>query len=551
MKLMKKASEPIITRKRPPDDSNDCNLERFKKRNRMEQPVRNFSSGCGIQETDRKHSKKLSPKLPVENNQLSNFRANESGRIKHETGSRTRDKCRFSDQICSKSAGAPKPKVTTTVVTQKKPWKHLDEVDTYHAKMASHNKDRSVNSQPLEYDELKGNEVADMKRNKPSFGSKHAGKVNVTPRKQPPDYSNDCDLERLKKRKRMVQADCDFSPGCGIQETDRKPLKKLSPKLAVENSSSTTSKGRFFDQTCSKSAGAQKPKVTTTVGTQRKPWKHLDKDKSVNSQPLKYDDLKRTDLAHFKRNTPSFGAKPLKNNNSEDNKPSLGSKQGKTQISEVTNTSLSQKEHNKHEKIKEVMKYFDEVYQQLYHENKLKPKREKIAHWRVPLEAAKLVQHRFKWMEPKKRVGPIWGVHTGDKFKFRSQLKMVGLHCQHRSGIDYININGMNLAISIVDSHCYSNERKSSDMLIYSGHGGLGDSGRKLPPKDQKLERGNLALINSMEEHKPVRVIRKVGDVFVYDGLYAVTRYTQKRGEEGKIVFNFHLKREPGQPPLF
>ncbi|KAI3712603.1 hypothetical protein L1987_71163 [Smallanthus sonchifolius] len=178
-----------------------------------------------------------------------------------------------------------------------------------------------------------------------------------------------------------------------------------------------------------------------------------------------------------------------------------------------------------------------------------------MAHWRVPMEAAKVVKQMLKWMEPEKSLGPICGVQIGDQFKYRSQLKMIGLHFQLQSGIDYTNIEGKNLALSVVDAHRYSNKSASSDMLIYCGQGGLKFLGRKFPPEDQKLKRGNLALKNSMDERTPVRVIRKLeglkkNEVFVYDGLYVVNHYKEKRNEEGNIVYKFHLHRVPGQPPL-
>ncbi|GJT74862.1 putative RNA-directed DNA polymerase [Tanacetum coccineum] len=112
---------------------------------------------------------------------------------------------------------------------------------------------------------------------------------------------------------------------------------------------------------------------------------------------------------------------------------------------------------------------------------------------------------------------------------------------------------GKEPGFSIVDAHRYSNEKGSSDTLTYCGQGGLTFLGGKAPPEDQKLERGNLALKNSKDEKTPVRVIRKVhgngrsNEVFVYDGLYSVIDFSEKRGEEGKMVFMFELKRLPGQ----
>ncbi|XP_076956836.1 YDG domain-containing protein At5g47150-like [Bidens hawaiensis] len=155
-------------------------------------------------------------------------------------------------------------------------------------------------------------------------------------------------------------------------------------------------------------------------------------------------------------------------------------------------------------------------------------------------------------MEPVKSLGPICGVQVGDKFKYRAQLKMTGLHCQLQSGIDYTNIEGKNLAISIVDSHRYANDPRSADMLIYCGHGGhsgLKFLGPKSLPEDRELKRGIVALKNSMDERTVIRVIKKLkfgkDEVFVYDGLYVANHYTRHRNEDGKTMFKYHLNRVP------
>lgn len=273
----------------------------------------------------------------------------------------------------------------------------------------------------------------------------------------------------------------------------------------------------------------------------------------VNSRPFENNELKNFKHTELGINKPNLRTRQAGKVKFWD---PYCSEKGDAHEQKYTTTFVSWKEKFKREKIQEAMSLFDEVYEQLFQENRLKPKGEKIAHWRVPVEAAKMVKQKLKWMDIEKVLGPICGVQVGDKFKFRSQLQMVGLHCQSQSGIDYTMIEEKNLAISIVDSHRYLNESRSSDMLIYSGQGGLGFLGRKSPPEDQKLERGNLALKNSMVEKTPIRVIRKFDwlrdnkEVFVYDGLYIVDEFTQSKGVKGKIVFKFRLKRVPGQPPL-
>ncbi|XP_071734113.1 YDG domain-containing protein At5g47150-like [Rutidosis leptorrhynchoides] len=197
----------------------------------------------------------------------------------------------------------------------------------------------------------------------------------------------------------------------------------------------------------------------------------------------------------------------------------------------------SSKEIAKREKINEAMSNFIEVYERLDEQNRLKPVIEKISTSRILEEVEKIVTRKLNWMEPEKVLGPVCGVRVGDKFRFRFQLQMIGLHCQRQSGIDYKKIEGKNLAISIVDSHRYSNERKDFDTLNYCGHGGHGVMGGKQQIEDQKLERGNLALKNSKDEQNEVRVIRKIEEagrnhVYLYDGLYTVSKFTRERSKE-------------------
>ncbi|KAK9198300.1 hypothetical protein WN944_013484 [Citrus x changshan-huyou] len=83
---------------------------------------------------------------------------------------------------------------------------------------------------------------------------------------------------------------------------------------------------------------------------------------------------------------------------------------------------------------------------------------------------------------------------------------MIGLHLQIQGGIDYVKHKGKILATSIVASGGYDDNLDNSDVLIYTGQGGNVMNGGK-EPEDQKLERGNLALANSIHEQNPVRVI--------------------------------------------
>ncbi|KAK4572372.1 hypothetical protein RGQ29_030705 [Quercus rubra] len=137
------------------------------------------------------------------------------------------------------------------------------------------------------------------------------------------------------------------------------------------------------------------------------------------------------------------------------------------------------------------------------------------------MEVAKDLQWERKWVNIDKRIGPVPGIEVGDKFECATELNVIGLHRQFQRG-----------------------------------QGGNPRAG-KSEPKDQKLERGNLALKNSLEAGTPVRVIRgfegskaSKNMIYIYDGLYVVDKFTQGRGEFGKLVFEFELIRIPGQPKL-
>lgn len=184
----------------------------------------------------------------------------------------------------------------------------------------------------------------------------------------------------------------------------------------------------------------------------------------------------------------------------------------------------------------------------------------------IYVDAALRLRQQNEWVNVSKRLGPVPGIEVGDKFKYRAELRVIGLHHKFSKGIDYMVKDGKILATSIVDSDRYENYMKSTDVLVFSGEGG-NPLVRSKPPTDQKLVGGNLALKNSKESRTPVRVIRKfkiskkfsvVGtsgkeiciSMFVYDGLYIVVDYWQERGKYGKHVFKFLLRRIAGQPAL-
>ncbi|KAI5655786.1 hypothetical protein M9H77_32973 [Catharanthus roseus] len=212
-------------------------------------------------------------------------------------------------------------------------------------------------------------------------------------------------------------------------------------------------------------------------------------------------------------------------------------------------------------KVRETLRLFQTICRKLLQgeEAKMKPEFK-----RIDLEAVKIMKNKKKEVGGKKYLGAVPGVEVGDEFQYRVELAMVGVHRLYQAGIDYMKHNGMHVAISVVASGAYSDDMEDADSLIYSGQGG-NTPGKDKKREDQKLERGNLALRNSITTKNPVRVIHgmketkstdssdsksKIVTTYVYDGLYTVEHYWPEKGKHGNQVFMFKLKRIPGQPEL-
>ncbi|KAJ7073924.1 PUA-like domain-containing protein [Mycena amicta] len=162
--------------------------------------------------------------------------------------------------------------------------------------------------------------------------------------------------------------------------------------------------------------------------------------------------------------------------------------------------------------------------------------------------------------KPEPRYGNIPGVQVGDCFEDRESLATAGLHAPPQAGIWYQTRFG---AYSIVLNGGYEDDVDEGDRIVYTGHGkggkGAETVGSKAPQQGhQEWKLGNLALKRSMDERRPVRVIRgsecksnfapKSG--FRYDGLYRVTRARRELGKEGYWVCRFTMIRLPNQSPI-
>ncbi|GMH28830.1 hypothetical protein Nepgr_030673 [Nepenthes gracilis] len=216
-------------------------------------------------------------------------------------------------------------------------------------------------------------------------------------------------------------------------------------------------------------------------------------------------------------------------------------------------------------KVRETLRLYQAIVRKLLQEEEAKSMSKENSIRRIDLLAGKILKDKGKYVNTGKQIlGPVPGVEVGDEFHYRVELMIIGLHRPLQSGIDYLKVGKKIIATSIVASGGYANDVDSSDVLIYTGQGGNATGGDK-QPEDQKLERGNLALKNSIEERNFVRVIRgfkdtkfsefgdgrgKVVATYTYDGLYIVKKYWQDIGPHGKMVYKFELRRVPGQSDL-
>lgn len=206
-------------------------------------------------------------------------------------------------------------------------------------------------------------------------------------------------------------------------------------------------------------------------------------------------------------------------------------------------------------KVRETLRLFQVICRKLLQEVESKLN-ERANSKRVDLVASRILKENGKYINTGKQIlGCVPGVEVGDEFQYRVELNIVGLHRPIQGGIDYVRHNGKILATSIVASGAYADDLDNSDVLTYTGQGGNVMNSDK-EPEDQKLERGNLALMNSSVEKNPVRVIRGSESIdgkcrtYVYDGLYVVESGWNEQGPHGKKIFKFRLQREPGQPEL-
>ena len=155
---------------------------------------------------------------------------------------------------------------------------------------------------------------------------------------------------------------------------------------------------------------------------------------------------------------------------------------------------------------------------------------------------------------PKKRVfGHVAGVYIGASFPSYEALNRAEIHRSTQGGISSSEVES---ADSIVVSGGYADDQDFGDEIVYTGQGCRDNSGKHV--EDQKLKRGNLALVLNELEGLPVRVIRGAdpksayapANGYRYDGLYQVESHWHEVGKAGFKVWRYRLVKQDSTVPV-
>lgn len=146
-------------------------------------------------------------------------------------------------------------------------------------------------------------------------------------------------------------------------------------------------------------------------------------------------------------------------------------------------------------------------------------------------------------------------VPIGTTYPDRESVRLAGLHKHPMSGIGY---EPGGAAESIVVSGGYTDDQDFGNRLIYTGQGGQSAPGSGKQVRDQKVERGNRALINSVLIQNPIRIIRGSGgdsefspeSGYRYDGLFLVTKHWFDKSSDGPLIIRFELVKYDFDQPL-
>lgn len=143
--------------------------------------------------------------------------------------------------------------------------------------------------------------------------------------------------------------------------------------------------------------------------------------------------------------------------------------------------------------------------------------------------------------------GAIPGVLPGARFLNRRAAFDAGVHRTTQAGIAGQAAGTQSICLS----DGYSADEIQGDLITYSGFGGRdANTGRHVA--DQKLEQGNLGLVENMKLGRPVRVIaresvltgRRADSSYIYLGLFSVQSWSWGM-RDGYKVLVYQLQAVP------
>eukprot|EP00667_Euglena_gracilis_P008350 EG_transcript_8447 len=212
---------------------------------------------------------------------------------------------------------------------------------------------------------------------------------------------------------------------------------------------------------------------------------------------------------------------------------------------------------------------------------------------RPDLEAMKLLVDRGHVLHRQRAAGVLPGLPVGTAFMSRAEMHVLGFHFPPVAGIDGVDLKrgqqppspppgspafpqlpaeddsdpdrvtqehrgGYATCVMVSGQYEDDEDADGGQRFVYTGEGGNALTATKTQYKHQELTKGNLKLLGNVTMHIPVRVVRKNPDrlsytknIYVFDGLYWVTRCWKRSGQSGFDVYQYEFIRLPGQPETY
>ncbi|CAL5374387.1 unnamed protein product [Camellia sinensis] len=315
---------------------------------------------------------------------------------------------------------------------------------------------------------------------------------------------------KAKYFRRRVRAIRELPPFCGMHAIC--PIEEQRLRIVLGNKTSIAPVEVAVQGTLSREIVRAKEECSLVRKTARTGIEELDRD--VRDRNAKKRVMKKKLLPSGKASYENKGAQIVKDKGDfsiceQDEDSPAGQRPHDFQVILPPFGPDSSSHGNVRNKVRETQRLFQAICRKLLQGEEAKLKKQGYLSRRPDLKAAQIIRAKGKEVNTVKQIiGSVPGVDVGDEFQYRVELALVGIHRLYQAGIDYMKHGGMIIATSIVVSGGYADDLDNPDVLIYSGHGGNISGRDKQQSEDQKLERGNLALKNSISAKNPVRVIR-------------------------------------------